>query len=276
MASWSLSVRIHPGKDWLLLNCLGETKWRHQSHISCWCLVKDNGQCYCSSGSTLDRQSFHWNLPELQTARFVKRWCLPFLISPQFSILWPVIHLGSWCQRPYGHHIVYELKAYFGFFRLQRTCETIPRFYTYDGTTNYVRCRTGTFQTSRKFQRAYGFLSRYPPSLGPHFWLPEIKGLAYNDDGNIIVKLRHQVHLNVVDEDLHWVRWHGGHLVDMVATSRPSLVKTSFFTIYQITEVALLTKKLYCLPKIFITCCHFLILLSLTEVQGYPLEGFLY
>ena len=31
---------------------------------------------------------------------------------------------------------VYELKAYFGFFRLQRTCETILRFYSYNGSTN--------------------------------------------------------------------------------------------------------------------------------------------
>jgi hypothetical protein len=38
---------------------------------------------------------------------------------------------------------VHELKAYFGFFRLQRTCETILRFYSYDGATNHVRCRTG-------------------------------------------------------------------------------------------------------------------------------------
>jgi hypothetical protein len=40
---------------------------------------------------------------------------------------------------------VNELKSYFGFFRLQRhvTCETILRFYLYDGPTNYVLCRTG-------------------------------------------------------------------------------------------------------------------------------------
>jgi hypothetical protein len=38
---------------------------------------------------------------------------------------------------------VHELKAYFGFFRLHHTSETILRFYSYDGATNYVRCRTG-------------------------------------------------------------------------------------------------------------------------------------
>ena len=34
---------------------------------------------------------------------------------------------------------VHELKSYFGFLRLQRTCETILRFYSYDGNTNYVK-----------------------------------------------------------------------------------------------------------------------------------------
>ena len=41
---------------------------------------------------------------------------------------------------------VYELKAYCGFFRLQRACETILHFYSYDGTTNYVRFRTEGLQ----------------------------------------------------------------------------------------------------------------------------------
>ena len=41
---------------------------------------------------------------------------------------------------------VYELRAYFGFFKLARTCETILRFYSYDGATNYVKCKTGGLQ----------------------------------------------------------------------------------------------------------------------------------
>ncbi len=160
-----------------------------QANGDCWYLAKGNGQYYCSNGSTLGSKSMHWNLPELQTARFVNRWCFSFLISPQFSILWPVLYLGSWSWRPYGHNTprylervrylmrstrlgfldvlackasrdyacginadadfettVYELKTYFGFFRLQRTCETILHFYSYDGATNYVRCRTGRLQ----------------------------------------------------------------------------------------------------------------------------------
>ena len=34
---------------------------------------------------------------------------------------------------------VHELKSYFDFLRLQRTCETILCFYSYDGNTNYVK-----------------------------------------------------------------------------------------------------------------------------------------
>ena len=41
---------------------------------------------------------------------------------------------------------VYELRVYFGFFKLTLTCETILRFYSYDGTTNYVKCKTGGVQ----------------------------------------------------------------------------------------------------------------------------------
>ena len=41
---------------------------------------------------------------------------------------------------------VHELRAYFGFFKLARTCETILRYYSYDGATNYVKCKTGGLQ----------------------------------------------------------------------------------------------------------------------------------
>ncbi len=46
----------------------------------------------------------HWNIPKFQTARFVKRWCFPFLIPPQFGILWSVLHIGFWWGGPYGHN----------------------------------------------------------------------------------------------------------------------------------------------------------------------------
>jgi hypothetical protein len=41
---------------------------------------------------------------------------------------------------------VHELRAYFGFFKLARKCETILRYYSYDGATNYVKCKTGGLQ----------------------------------------------------------------------------------------------------------------------------------
>ena len=33
----------------------------------------------------------------------------------------------------------HELRSYFGFFRLQLTFETILRFFSYDGATNYIK-----------------------------------------------------------------------------------------------------------------------------------------
>jgi hypothetical protein len=41
---------------------------------------------------------------------------------------------------------VHELKAYFGFFKLTHTCESTLRFFLYDGTTNYLKLRTGGLQ----------------------------------------------------------------------------------------------------------------------------------
>jgi hypothetical protein len=36
---------------------------------------------------------------------------------------------------------VHELRTYFGFFKLGRTCESVLRFYSYDGSTNYLKKR---------------------------------------------------------------------------------------------------------------------------------------
>jgi hypothetical protein len=41
---------------------------------------------------------------------------------------------------------VHELRAYFGFFKLARTCESILRFYSYNGATNYLQLKTGGLQ----------------------------------------------------------------------------------------------------------------------------------
>jgi hypothetical protein len=38
---------------------------------------------------------------------------------------------------------VHELWTYFGFFKISRTCESILRFYSYNGVTNYLKLKTG-------------------------------------------------------------------------------------------------------------------------------------
>ena len=80
---------------------------------------------------------------------------------------------------------VHELKAYFGFFKLARTCETILRYYSYDGATNYVKCKTGGLQgNSPEFM--------FFCHVTLHLWgrvfrmFPALRGLAFADDGNII------------------------------------------------------------------------------------------
>jgi hypothetical protein len=60
--------------------------------------------------------------------------------------------------------VVHELRTYFGFFKLVRTCDSILRFYSYDGPTNYVKCKTGGLQVESS--GIHGFLSGHasPPS----------------------------------------------------------------------------------------------------------------
>jgi hypothetical protein len=42
--------------------------------------------------------------------------------------------------------VVHELRAYFGFFKLARACESVLRFYSYDGDTNYLKPKRGGLQ----------------------------------------------------------------------------------------------------------------------------------
>jgi hypothetical protein len=42
--------------------------------------------------------------------------------------------------------VVLELRTYFGVFNLALTCETTLSYYSYDGATNYVKCKTGGLQ----------------------------------------------------------------------------------------------------------------------------------
>ena len=83
---------------------------------------------------------------------------------------------------------IHELRSYFGFFRLQRTFETILRFFSYDGATNYIKCRTGGYRG--ECPEMMVFCKSTLPLWGRIFAKhPEAKGLAYADDGNMITRL---------------------------------------------------------------------------------------
>jgi hypothetical protein len=80
---------------------------------------------------------------------------------------------------------VHELRTYFGFFKLTHTCETILRYYSYDGTTNYVKCKTGGLHGDSP-----EFMVVCHVTL--HLWecvfkmFPDLRGLTFDDDCNII------------------------------------------------------------------------------------------
>ena len=81
---------------------------------------------------------------------------------------------------------VHELRTYFGFLKL--TCETIIRYYSYDGSPNYVKCKTGGLQGDSPEFMVFCHVTL-------HLWgrvfkmFPALRGLAFADDGNIIGRL---------------------------------------------------------------------------------------
>jgi hypothetical protein len=83
---------------------------------------------------------------------------------------------------------VYELRAYFGFFKLARTCESILRFYSYNGATNYLKLKTGGLQGDCPEFMVFCHVTL-------HLWgilfrkYPELRGLAYADDENTVGRL---------------------------------------------------------------------------------------
>jgi hypothetical protein len=80
---------------------------------------------------------------------------------------------------------VHELRTYFGCFKVTHTCETILHYYSYDGATNYVKCKTGGLQGDSPEFMVFCHVTR-------HLWrrvfkmFPALRGLAFVDDGNII------------------------------------------------------------------------------------------
>ncbi len=110
---------------------------------------------------------------------------------------------------------VHELRVYFGFFKLAHTCESILRFYTYDGVTNYVKCKTGELQDESS--GIHVFLSGHASPLGEvwdpclvtvhlclvtfHFKnFPELRVLRYTDDVNIIVRFSQVLKLTATNK----------------------------------------------------------------------------
>jgi hypothetical protein len=83
---------------------------------------------------------------------------------------------------------VHESRAYFGFFKLARTCESILRFSSYDGATNYLKHKTEGLQGDPPEFMAYCIFTL-------HLWgrifksFPELRGLAYADDETTIGRL---------------------------------------------------------------------------------------
>jgi hypothetical protein len=96
---------------------------------------------------------------------------------------------------------VHELRAYFGFFKLARSCESILRFYYYNGVTNYLKCKTGGLQGDPPEFMVFCLATL-------HLWggifknFPELRGLAYADDGNIIGRLSQALKLTAASKPM--------------------------------------------------------------------------
>jgi hypothetical protein len=67
------------------------------------------------------------------------------------------------------------------------------RFYSYDGVTNYLKCKIRGLQG----EGIHGFLSCHPAPMGFKIF-PELRGLTYSDDGNIIGRLSQVLKLTTV------------------------------------------------------------------------------
>ncbi len=96
---------------------------------------------------------------------------------------------------------VHELRAYFRFFKLARTCESTLRFFSYDGTTNFLKLRTGGLQGDPP-----EFMVHFLVTL--HIWgrifkmFPELRVLAYVDDVTIIGRISQTLKLASVSKSV--------------------------------------------------------------------------
>ncbi len=63
---------------------------------------------------------------------------------------------------------VHELRAYFRFFKMARTCESTLRFFSYDGATNYLKLRTGGLDYKATHQNSW-YIALLPFTSGDEF-----------------------------------------------------------------------------------------------------------
>jgi hypothetical protein len=93
---------------------------------------------------------------------------------------------------------VHELRAYFGFFKLAHTCESILRFYSCNGATNYLKLKTGGLQSDPEFM-VFCIVTL-------HLWdrifkmFPELRGLTYADDQTTIGRLSQVLKVTTVSK----------------------------------------------------------------------------
>jgi hypothetical protein len=104
---------------------------------------------------------------------------------------------------------VHELRVYFGFFKFARTCESILRFYSYNGATNYLKLKTGGLQGDPSEFMVFCIVTL-------HLWgrffkiFPELRDLTYTDDTTTIGRLSQVLKLVVVSKPVFKVHCNFG------------------------------------------------------------------
>ncbi len=95
--------------------------------------------------------------------------------------------------------VVHELREYFGFCKFSHTCESILRFYSYNGETNDLKLKTGGLQGDPSEFMVLGIVTL-------HLWgrtfkmFPELRDLAYTDDATIIGRISQVLKVAVVSK----------------------------------------------------------------------------
>ncbi len=94
---------------------------------------------------------------------------------------------------------VHELRTYFGFFKFVLRCESILRCYSYNGTTNHLKLKTGGLSGDPSEFMVFCIVSL-------HLWdrifkmFPELRVLVYTDDETTIGRLSQVLTLGTVSK----------------------------------------------------------------------------